>query len=110
MFKLLATIFVLSCCQPVLGQLTARFTADITGGCGPLVVHFSNQTTGAGVAASYQWDLGNGNSAVVADPVATYTQPGSYIGGSDGSGSVADLQLSAKSLRFIAADRVIYRG
>jgi gliding motility-associated-like protein len=33
---------------------------------------------GGGPAASYQWNLGNGNSAVVVDPVATYTQPGSY--------------------------------
>ena len=78
MSKLLATILVLSCCQAAVGQLTARFSADQTGGCGPLVVHFSNQTGGASAAASYQWDLGNGNSAVVADPVATYTQPGSY--------------------------------
>ena len=78
MFKSLATILVLCCCQPALGQLTARFAADKTGGCGPLVVHFSNLTTNAGAAASYLWDLGNGNSAVVADPVATYTQPGSY--------------------------------
>src|SRR5579863_9404979 len=78
MSKLLTTILVLSCSQPVPGQLTARFTADQTGGCGPLVVHFSNQTSGASAAASYQWDLGNGNSAVVADPVATYTKPGSY--------------------------------
>ena len=78
MFKSLTTILVLSCCQPALGQLTAGFAADKTGGCGPLVVHFSNLTSGAGAAASWQWDLGNGNSAVVADPVATYTQPGSY--------------------------------
>ena len=78
MSKLLAIIFVLCCCQPVLGQLTARFSADKTNGCGPLVVHFTNQTSGASTAAAWQWDLGNGNSSVVADPVATYTQPGSY--------------------------------
>ena len=43
-----------------------------------MVVHFSDQSFGAGPGAAYQWDLGNGNSAAVADPVATYTQPGSY--------------------------------
>src|SRR5579863_9833094 len=78
MLKLLATILVLSCWQSVVGQLAARFSADQTGGCGPLVVHFTNQTSGVSSAASYQWDLGNGNSSVVTDPVATYTQPGSY--------------------------------
>lgn len=53
MFKSLTTILVLSCCQPALGQLTAGFAADKTGGCGPLVVHFSNLTSGAGATASW---------------------------------------------------------
>lgn len=78
MLKLLATILVLSFCHVALGQLSARFSADLTAGCGPLVVHFTNQSTGAGGAASWQWDLGNGNLAAVADPVATYIQPGNY--------------------------------
>src|SRR5580658_4985465 len=78
MLKLLTTILVLSCWQPVLGQLAAKFSADQTGGCGPLVVHFTNQSMGTDGGVSYQWDLGNGNSSVVTDPVATYTQPGSY--------------------------------
>jgi gliding motility-associated-like protein len=76
--KPLIIILALSCYLPAIGQPIARFSADKTGGCGPLVVHFTNQTSGASAAATYQWDLGNGNSAVVADPVATYTQPGSY--------------------------------
>jgi gliding motility-associated-like protein len=78
MSRLLTIILILCCCQPALGQLTARFTADKTGGCGPLVVHFADQSSGVTAAAGYQWDLGNGNTAVVADPVATYTQPGVY--------------------------------
>ena len=35
----------------------ASFTADVTEGCGPLTVHFTNTS---GPAAVYQWDLGNG--------------------------------------------------
>jgi gliding motility-associated-like protein len=79
MFRLLTSILVLSCCLTASGQLTGKFTADKTGGCGPLVVHFTNQSTGPGGAVSWQWDLGNGNSSAVTDPVATYTQPGSYM-------------------------------
>src|SRR3984957_13024227 len=78
MFRLLTISFVLFCSQSAFGQLTARFTADKTGGCGPLVVHFFDQSIGAGGGASWQWDLGNGNSSAITDPVATYTQPGTY--------------------------------
>jgi gliding motility-associated-like protein len=78
MFKLLTAILVLCCCMTTSAQPTAGFSADKAGGCGPLVVHFTNQTSGAGATGSYRWDLGNGNSSVAADPVATYTQPGSY--------------------------------
>src|ERR1700722_5354107 len=80
MFRLLTISFVLFCSQSAFGQLTARFTADKTGGCGPLVVHFFDQSIGAGGGASRQWDLGNGNSSAITDPVATYTQPGPYPG------------------------------
>src|ERR1700722_10027976 len=65
-------------CLTLKAQLNAAFTADKTSGCSPLVVHFSNQTTGAGGAASYHWDLGNGNTVVAENPQAVYTIPGSY--------------------------------
>ena len=58
-------------------QPTAAFTADRMTGCSPLVVHFSNQTTGA-PAATYHWDLGNGNTVVAENPQAIYTIPGNY--------------------------------
>ena len=111
MFKLLASILVLSCCLTASGQLTAKVSADKTGGCGPLVVHFSNQTSGASAAASWQWDLGNGNSAVVADPVATYTQPGSYTvvltvqdGGQTSTASLVVTVYQAPTATFAVAD------
>ena len=90
---LLPIILVLSHCLSASGQLNARFTADKTGGCGPLVVHFTNETAGAvgqggaggqggavgqGSAASYLWDLGDGNTAASENAVAIYTQPGNY--------------------------------
>src|ERR1700748_2956709 len=64
---------------PAGAQLRAGFTVDKTGGCAPLVVQFSNQTSGASANAVYHWDFGNGNTAVEANPqaifpaVATYT-------------------------------------
>ena len=76
--KLLIIILFLPCWLDVSGQLTANFSTDVTGGCGPLVVHFTNQTNGASGSATYSWNFGDGNSAVAANPEAVYTQPGSY--------------------------------
>ncbi|WP_169749117.1 PKD domain-containing protein [Flavihumibacter petaseus] len=48
-----------------------KFTADVTQGCSPLVVRFTDQSTGAG-PLSYQWDLGNGVLTTSKNPVTTY--------------------------------------
>src|SRR5580698_2636639 len=72
------TILLIGYCLSLGAQPTAAFTADRMTGCSPLVVHFSNQTTGASAAATYHWDLGNGNLVVADNPQAIYTTPGSY--------------------------------
>ncbi|MBX6360178.1 MAG: PKD domain-containing protein, partial [Acidobacterium ailaaui] len=60
-------------------QVVARFEADTTQGCSPVVVHFLDQSTG-NIVYRY-WDFGNGNhvrydSAV--NPSASYVNPGYY--------------------------------
>lgn len=57
-------------------QVNADFTVDKTSGCSPLVVSFTNNSSGDNL--SYSWDFGNGNSSTNADPQATYTTPGTY--------------------------------
>ncbi len=75
---LLLTILSIGYSLTLIAQPFAAFTADRTTGCSPLVVHFSNETTGASAAATYHWDLGNGNTVVATNPQAIYTAPGSY--------------------------------
>src|SRR5678815_3286921 len=53
----------------------ASFTANQTLGCVPLTVQFTNSSTGA---ATYYWDLGNGNTSSLANPVNVFTTPGTY--------------------------------
>src|SRR6185369_8016054 len=53
----------------------ASFVANQTSGCTPLSVSFTNTSTGA---VSYYWDLGNGNTSTLQDPVNLYTNSGSY--------------------------------
>ncbi|TNF25784.1 MAG: PKD domain-containing protein, partial [Bacteroidetes bacterium] len=60
----------------VLGQVNADFTANVTSGCGPLIVTFENLSTGSGL--TYQWNLGNGNTSVAENPAASYINPGTY--------------------------------
>ncbi len=59
-------------------QLKADFKADNTSGCIPLIVSFTNTTTGASNAATYKWDFGNSNSASTKDAATTYTTGQNY--------------------------------
>jgi len=57
------------------GAVTANFTVDYAAGCTPLVVHFTNTSTGA---TSYSWDLGNGTLTPSTNPSTSYITPGTY--------------------------------
>ena len=63
---------------PLHAQLNADFIADVSAGCAPLKVSFTNRTTGVSSGATYRWDLGNGNNAVIANPSAIYTDTKTY--------------------------------
>lgn len=54
----------------------ANFTTDVVSGCAPLVVHFTDQSSGNPVF--WNWDLGNGQLSTTKNPVGTYTVPGTY--------------------------------
>jgi gliding motility-associated-like protein len=77
-FLILALLF----CHTSYGQLDAGLSASSTGGCSPVTVAFTNQTTGASSSATYTWDFGNGNKVTTSDPNyssgATYVAPGIY--------------------------------
>lgn len=57
-------------------QLTAAFTADKTAGCSPLVVKFTDQSTGG--PNQWFWDLGNGITSLMQNPTTLYFDPGVY--------------------------------
>ncbi|MBX2907869.1 MAG: PKD domain-containing protein [Taibaiella sp.] len=54
---------------------TASFTVDNNTGCTPLVVHFTNTSSGA---TSYSWNLGNSTTTSLTDPSGSYITPGTY--------------------------------
>lgn len=57
-------------------QLTAQFSATPTSGCTPLVVNFTDLSTGN--PTQWRWDLGNGTISFLQNPSVTYFTPGQY--------------------------------
>ncbi|MEM6272030.1 MAG: PKD domain-containing protein [Bacteroidota bacterium] len=82
---------------PVIGlaQPTAIFTATPVSGCSPLVVQFTDQSTGP--VTSWFWDFGNGNTSTLQNPAAVYVTPGTYtvtLTVSDGPNSDTQVQTN----------------
>ncbi len=73
--RLLLTLLFCLCSRLVFGQVTASFVADDTSGCVPMIVHFTNTSTGA---TSYSWNLGNSTTSTSTNASASYTSAGTY--------------------------------
>ncbi len=98
----------------VKGQLTASFTASDTAGCAPMIVHFTNTSTGA---TSYSWDLGNGTITSIANPSASYSSAGTYTvtltasnSGSSVTYSLIIIAYKTPSVSFSANDSIVCKG
>jgi len=77
----------------VTGAPSAEFSADVEDGCPVLVVHFTN--TSAGNPTSFNWVFEGGNPATsnAANPIVTYSTPGSWdvsltVSNSSGNNSI----------------------
>src|SRR6185503_4444788 len=62
---------ILSKAQPI-----ANFSASTTSGCSPIVVNFTDLSTGS--PTSWSWDLGNGTTSTLQNPSTTYVTAGTY--------------------------------
>lgn len=59
-------------CSPV-----ASFSVNVTSGCNPLSVQFTNTSNpGTGTISNYLWDFGDGSQATSANPLHVYTTSG----------------------------------
>jgi gliding motility-associated-like protein len=57
-------------------QVTANFSGTPLSGCSPLVVQFTDLSTGP--VTTWFWDFGNGNTSTLQNPGAVYVTPGTY--------------------------------
>ena len=71
-------IFLYDLSSTVLNSPMAEFTSNVTSGITPLVVQFTDLSTG-GVPTSWDWDFGDGiNSKHAMNATHTFTNPGKY--------------------------------
>jgi PKD repeat protein len=54
----------------VFPQVTSQFTQDVTAGCNPLQVQFTNQSNAA--ASIFSWEFGDGGSSALQNPAHTF--------------------------------------
>ena len=78
MRRFLLPLFFVFLFSSTKAQLKADFTPDKAGGCSPLSISFTNTTTGASTAATYEWNLGNGNTSVFKNAGAVYHEEKNY--------------------------------
>ena len=80
LYRRLCVAFVIIVCsrQEINAQLHADFVMDKSGGCSPVAIAFTNQTTGASANAVYNWDFGNGNKSSFINGGAIYTLEQTY--------------------------------
>ena len=69
------TVYLLICAVAS-SQLKADFTSIPKNGCPPMVVNFFDSSSGNPTA--WKWDLGNGTTSVLKNPVTTYFDAGTY--------------------------------
>jgi gliding motility-associated-like protein len=77
--SLLKPILTLLCvlfCALVFAQLRADFVAQPTTGCVPVLVRFTDRSTGN--PTEWKWNLGNGTTSTQQNPTATYLNAGRY--------------------------------
>ena len=94
--------------------VTANFTADYISGCAPLLVNFTNTSTGA---TSYNWDLGNGTTSLLTNVSGTYITPGTYTvtltahnGSTTSVHTITITVFASPVISFVASDTSVCPG
>ncbi|MEP6594752.1 MAG: PKD domain-containing protein [Ginsengibacter sp.] len=75
-FKLVIFIHFFLFAENVLSQPNADFSATPVVGCAPLLVQFTDLSTGN--PTSWKWDLGNGTTSTVQNPSVAYFTSGQF--------------------------------
>lgn len=75
--SILSLFFTFFCCANLQAQV-ADFSSDVISGCDPLVVSFTDKSTGTGASTIYAWDFGDGKTSSLKNPSTTYITTGTF--------------------------------
>lgn len=75
--RAVSSLFFYFIVQSTIAQV-ANFSSDKTSGCSPLIIQFSDLSTGTNSSTTYLWTFGNGNVSNDKNPSAQYITPGTY--------------------------------
>ncbi|MGN6618342.1 MAG: PKD domain-containing protein [Ilyomonas sp.] len=74
--KILGVVCLMFILQKTYAQPKASFSSDITSGCAPLAIQFTDDSKGDNL--QWKWDLGNGAISTQQNPSGVYLVPGTY--------------------------------
>lgn len=74
--SIITVCLLLLCSVAAWAQPTANFTSNTITGCAPLLVQFTDASTGG--PTSWSWNFGNSATSVLQNPSTTYTAAGTY--------------------------------
>ena len=90
-------------------QVMANFSSNITSGCSPILVQFTDQSTGN--PTSWNWDLGNGTISTIQNPSTTYITPGTYtVTVTDSKGCSKTASVTITQPEFMLAGNCVTTG
>lgn len=75
-WNILLSVFFSVCSFTIAQSQTVNFTASTTGGCSPLLVTFTDSSTGN--PTGWYWDFGNGATSTLKNPSTTYFATGNF--------------------------------
>ena len=108
--SLLTTLlFVLGFILPgqVFAQLTANFSAIPISGCSPILVQFTDSSTGN--PTNWNWNLGNGTLSNIQNPSTVYITPGIYtVTLTVSNGSSSDTKTITNYINVIPSPEVYF--
>ncbi len=73
---LVCSLLLLTYFAQTKAQLVANFSGTPLSGCTPLIIQFTDLSTGS--PTQWKWDLGNGTISFLQNPSVTYFNPGQY--------------------------------
>ncbi len=59
-------------------DVVAAFNANLTSGCAPLSVNFTDQSSPQSGATAWSWNFGDGGTATTQNPTHVFNTPGTY--------------------------------